>query len=220
VSRWWRCYADTHRNPKIAKLSDSDFRLWHNLLCIAAENDGIVPAAGDLKHVLNRRLDHLLSALKRLVNGGLIDQLGAGYTPRNWNERQYKSDSSAERTREYRKRRDVTATVTVTPPDTETEADTEKEEEGNGGKPPASYAFFGRVVRLKPQDLDRWRIAFSAIPDIMAELYALDAWLDGQPEAKRKGWFHVVAGSLNRKHQEMLASKRKDDGYDPNVITV
>lgn len=120
MSRWFRSYADTHRNPKVAKLSDADFRLWHELLCVAAENDGIIPPAEDLKHLLKRRLDHLSSALKRLISGGLIDPLEDGYEPRNWNERQYKSDTSTERVQKHRAKRNVS----VTPPDTE--ADTEE----------------------------------------------------------------------------------------------
>lgn len=123
MSRWWRSYADTHRNPKIAKLSDADFRLWHQLLCIAAENEGKIPAADDLKHVLNRRLDHLSSALKRLVDGLLIDPLEVGYEPRNWTERQYKSDSSTPRVRAYRAKRNVSGNVSETPPDTETDTE-------------------------------------------------------------------------------------------------
>lgn len=120
MSRWFRSYADTHRNPKVAKLSDSDFRLWHELLCVAAENDGIIPPLDELKHLLKRRLDHLSSALKRLISGELIDPLEDGYGPRNWGERQYKSDTSTERVHKHRAKRNVS----VTPPDTE--ADTEK----------------------------------------------------------------------------------------------
>lgn len=205
MSRWFRSYADTHRNPKVARLSDSDFRLWHQLLCIASERGGEIPPAEDLKNLLNRRLDHLSSALKRLVKGALIDPLGEGFTPRNWTERQYKSDTSAERTRKWRAGRDVTVTVPVTPPDTETE--TEKKEEG-GGKPP-SYAFFGRTIRLKPHDLERWRRTYHTIPDIEAELNSLDAWFETQDEAKRGKWFHTAAGSLNRKHQELMAIRNE-----------
>jgi uncharacterized protein YdaU (DUF1376 family) len=102
-----------------------------------------------------------------------------------------------------------------------TQADKEEKEGGSGGKPPANnYAFFGRTIRLKPSDLERWRQAFHGIPDMEAELIALDAWFEGQDDAKRKQWFHVTAGSLNRKHQDMLTTKKRDDGYDPDVITV
>jgi hypothetical protein len=119
MSRWFRSYADTHRNPKVARLSDADFRLWHELLCVASENDGLIPGLEDLKHLLNRRLDHLSKALQRLLSGGLIDALDDGYAPRNWNERQYKSDTSTDRVQKFRAKRNVS----VTPPDTDTDTE-------------------------------------------------------------------------------------------------
>lgn len=117
MSRWFRSYADTHRNPKVARLSDADFRLWHELLCVASDNDGNIPPLDDLKHLLNRRLDHLSKALKRLISGGLIDALDGGYSPRNWGERQYKSDTSTGRVHKFRAKRNVSET----PPDTDTD---------------------------------------------------------------------------------------------------
>lgn len=32
MSRWFRFYADAVRNPKVARLSDQQFRLWVELL--------------------------------------------------------------------------------------------------------------------------------------------------------------------------------------------
>jgi len=122
MSRWFRFYAEAMRNPKVIRLSDADFRLWMKLLSIASENDGIVPEIGDLKLVLNARLDHLLGALKRLISGGLIDPLEVGYKPHGWEKYQYKSDTSNERVAKHRAK----GNVTVTPPDTE--AETEKKE--------------------------------------------------------------------------------------------
>ena len=119
MSRWFRFYADAMRHPKVARLSDSDFRLWCELLSVAAERGGKIPPADDLKRLLKRRLDHLSSALKRLISGGLIDPLEVGYEPHGWSERQYVSDTSTPRVRKHRKKRNVS----VTPPDTE--ADTE-----------------------------------------------------------------------------------------------
>ncbi|TWB22149.1 helix-turn-helix protein [Nitrospirillum amazonense] len=68
------------------------------------------------------------------------------------------------------------------------------------------YAFEGKVVRLNYSDFDNWTATYHAIPDMKAELAAIDAWLVGQPETKRKGWFHSVPGMLSRKHQERLAA--------------
>lgn len=89
----------------------------------------------------------------------------------------------------------------------------EKERKGKGAPaartPAPDYAFSGKVVRLSKQDFDNWRTTYHAIPDLRAELTSLDSWLTGQSQDKRKGWFHVASGSLNRKHQELMREDRK-----------
>jgi hypothetical protein len=94
--------------------------------------------------------------------------------------------------------------------------------EGKDGKEAADagsgYAFEGVVIRLNESDLDRWRSTFHAIPDLLAELTSLDAWLCGNGKAKQANWFHTVAGALNRKHQDLLAGRAKvaaDPDYMP-----
>lgn len=66
------------------------------------------------------------------------------------------------------------------------------------------YAFSGNTIKLDAADLDRWKKTYHAIPDIEAELSAIDDWLRGKP-AKQDDWFHITSGSLGRKHQEYLA---------------
>ncbi len=117
--RWFRFYGAAMRDPKVARLTDKQFRLWVNLLAVASENDGHIPPVEDLKHVLNRRLDHLLTGVKELLSVGLIDPLGDGYEPHNWSKFQYKSDTSNERVAKHRAKRNVT----VTAPDTEADTD-------------------------------------------------------------------------------------------------
>lgn len=112
------------RDPKVAKLSDADFRLWIELLSVASDNDGIIPPLDDLKHLLRRRLDHLSKALDRLIRGLLIEVLDGCYRPINWDKLQYISDTSTERSRKHRAKCNVAAT----PPDTETETDTYKKD--------------------------------------------------------------------------------------------
>jgi hypothetical protein len=119
--QWFRFYNDTMRHPKVAKLTDAQFRLWAELLCVASENDGAIPGAEDLKHVLKRRLDHLLTGLKGLLKAGLITPYGDGYRPHNWDKRQYKSDSSAERVRKHRDEKKRYSNALDTETDTETE---------------------------------------------------------------------------------------------------
>lgn len=138
MSRWFRFYADAHRNPKVAKLSDKDFRLWVELLSIASEKDGLIPCLEDVKHVLKRRLDHLSSAVDRLISAGLIEPLEHGYEPHGWAKRQYKSDVSTDRVRKHRQQ----CNVSETPPDTETDTETDITPKGvSADKPAPAFTF-------------------------------------------------------------------------------
>lgn len=123
MSRWFRFYNDANRNPKVAKLSDRQFRLWIDLLCLASENDGLIPPLEDVKHLLNKRLDHLSTGVEALIRAGLIDCYRDCFTPHNWNKFQYKSDSSTKRVKKHRAGCNVSVTAPETDTDTETEAE-------------------------------------------------------------------------------------------------
>lgn len=119
MTKWFRFYADAMRNPKVAALSDREFRLWVQVLSVASENEGRVPPAEELKHMLRMRLDHLLSGLDRLISACLIDPIEGGYEPHHWHKFQYKSDTSTGRVQKHRSQRNVSET----PPEAETEAE-------------------------------------------------------------------------------------------------
>ena len=68
MNAWFRFYNQAMRDPKVMRLSDSDFRLWIGLLSVASENGGSIPGFDDLQLVLNRRLVHLWAGIDRLSN--------------------------------------------------------------------------------------------------------------------------------------------------------
>lgn len=152
-ARWFRFYADAMRHPKVARLSDSQFRFWVELLSVAAENDGHIPCVDDLKHVLKRRLDHVLRGLKDLIRAGLIDPLDDGYSPHGWMKRQYKSDVSTDRVKKFREKRNVSETAPDTETDTETDNNPPSPPRGKGVPvpdwiPPEAWAGF-KAMRVK-----------------------------------------------------------------------
>lgn len=223
MSRWFRFYSDAMRDPKVSALSDSDYRLWTELLSVAADNDGFIPHLADTSRILRRRLDKLVNAVNRLVEVGLINVVGDGFEPHNWRKRQYKSDTSTERVKRFRtKPGNVSETACETAPETETETETEN----NPPNPPSlgtvgagvEYAFFGKTIRLNQRDLETWRKRYHAIGDIEATLGALDDWLQGQPAEKRQKWFYTVSSSLDRKHQEEVKGAQSQGSWDGTGI--
>lgn len=98
----------------------------------------------------------------------------------------------------------VEGTAATQPRHTQEEGKERKEDKNT------HYAFFGQVVRLNANDLERWRRAYHAIPDIEAELFSLDSWLLTLGAKERKGWFHIASGALNKKHQQAVAAKAEE----------
>lgn len=108
-----------------------------------------------------------------------------------------------------RARSTSTSIITPLPPCPELEGEAEPPQ-GGGGK--NEYAFSGRTIRLTQADLDRWRKAYHAIPDLVAELHGLDDWLKSASEDKRKSWYFTVSAALGRKHQRWLRGDPMPEG--------
>ena len=113
--KWLRLYSDVVSDPKVQRLPGDKFKAWINLLCVAAQHDGILPPLADLAFTLRIAEDKIASLLADLVDKGLIDVTSDDrYTPHNWASRQYKSDVSNDRVQRHRQRK---RNVTVTPPE-------------------------------------------------------------------------------------------------------
>lgn len=118
MSQWFRFYGDALNNPKVQKLPGDLFKTWVNILCVASQNDGALPAISDLAFLLRVKETALQTDIRSLIDARLIDEDETGLHPHKWEERQFKSDVSKERVKRHRERqRNVTGTVTVTPPE-------------------------------------------------------------------------------------------------------
>ena len=111
---WFRLYHEMIEDPKVGTLSDSEFRLWIELLCLACSSGG----NGDTCYTeeeLNWKLRRNVSeTLLKLFRNGLVKQSIVSkdektgtktretITITNWMKRQYSSDVSTDRVRKYR----------------------------------------------------------------------------------------------------------------------
>ena len=153
MAQWFRLYETVLDDPKAQRLSDQQFRIWVNLLCVSSRFTGKIPAdTKDLAFLLRIDESDVINALDNLIRVGLIDKIKQGYQPHNWNKRQYKSDVSTERVKQFRKR---FRNKIETPPEAEAEADTESETEKKKVTPLA----VARVVASLPDwvPLDAWK---------------------------------------------------------------
>jgi hypothetical protein len=115
VNHWWRAYNEAVNDPKLQLLSDSLFRAWFNVMCIASANGGNLPALKDIAFTLRIQPTKAAQVLAQLHTAGLLDKTETGFIPHNWNGRQYKSDVSAERVKRFRQRK-RNGDRNVTPP--------------------------------------------------------------------------------------------------------
>jgi hypothetical protein len=129
MSRWFRFYDEAMNDPKVQRLPDELFKFWVNVLCMASKCNGRVPIKDVSFHLRMEERDVSFN-VEFLKNRGLIVIKDDHISPHNWLKRQYKSDSSTDRVKRFRKRaRNVTSTVTVTPPETETETEQSRKKE-------------------------------------------------------------------------------------------
>ena len=113
MTRWFRFYDDAMHDPKLLRLSDSTYRAWTILLCIASKNEGVLPQSADIALTLRIKPSIVAAWIAELSSCGLLDSVEGSFVPHNWDGRQFKSDTSSERVKRYRERkRNVTETVT------------------------------------------------------------------------------------------------------------
>lgn len=129
MSRWFRMYDELLDDPKVQRLSGDDFKAWVNILCLASRHDGSLPSSDDIGFALRLDGKKTKAVLSRLASAGLLDETEeGGFAPHGWNARQYKSDVSTSRVKQFRERKKAVSgnadeTFHATPPETDTETD-------------------------------------------------------------------------------------------------
>jgi len=116
-------YSEFATDPKVQSLDETSQRRFVIVLCLQC--DGCLQDLSDEEVACAMRIDtnDLLKTKETFIQKGFIDER---WGVLNWDKRQYKSDSSAFRTKQWRETQKMKrhCDVTVTPPDTDT--DTEK----------------------------------------------------------------------------------------------
>lgn len=128
MALWFRFYSEALDDPKVQSLPPDAFKAWVNLLCIASKTSGALPSIDQIAFHLRCDNETANTFHEELAKRGLIDVGARGSRIHSWDKRQYKSDTSTERVKRFRKREE---SVSVTPPEPETEPDTEVKRDTN-----------------------------------------------------------------------------------------
>lgn len=148
---WFRLYAEFASDPKVHMLSESMQRRLLMLFCFRC-NGHVTLQDEEVTFMLRVTVGEWEETKRLFVAKGFIDETN---TVLNWDKRQFRGDSSAERVRKHReakKQSSVTdatkCNVTVTPPDTDAEQNQNKPDSEEGKSNPSPDASKG--TRLPP----------------------------------------------------------------------
>ena len=218
MNYWLRLYTGILDDPKVQRLPADQFKGWVNLLCLAKENDGLLPSIGDTAFRLRISEAEAQSLVEELATRGLLDLTDEGVTPHNWEGRQFISDedpTAALRQRRARAKRDVTRDVTgpSLPSEADYRAETETESETEQSRE-ASRAPRRSVSRPKVCD-EEFFAELQANPaysvfDVKAIYHRMVAWCNvkgKQPTRAR------LVNWLNREDRPMTAKPRQPNAY-------
>jgi hypothetical protein len=180
-------YDEVVDHPKVQRLSDSAFRAWINLMCLASRAEGRISGdVGDLGFALRKPRARVRELLDALVQAGLLDADGEDYRPHDWKDHQYESDSSTLRSQRSRQR---CSNVAATPPDTEAESETDSQSDG------AFEEFWKAYDPPKAARKPEARRAWAATADIrppqdqlLRAVAAYCAWVAGQSAAQKRDY--------------------------------
>ena len=111
---WFRVYRELKDDPKMGELSDASFRVFIESLCWACEQErmGLTGLRLDNANWAFRR--NVIEPLQDLLQRQMLSTTSDGeiMVPK-WEKRQKSSDSSAERVRKYRAKKNVTLPETL-----------------------------------------------------------------------------------------------------------
>lgn len=106
---WFRMWTDSRNDSKLDALNDREFRIWHKLLCFAAESKerGTIDYLDPEYVAMELRIgaDELDSAISRMVRLRLIERSDARVVFPSFMERQYDKPSDRPEATRERKRR-------------------------------------------------------------------------------------------------------------------
>ncbi len=93
-----------------------------------------------------------------------------------------------------------------------------KESKKEGADAPRRHVFQGEVIRLKSDDLERWRSAYHNIPNIEGELTSYDDYLVTEGLTNSDKWFHRTSAWLRKKDAEYTG--KAADGSGERVAAI
>lgn len=213
---WLRLYTEFAHDPKMQSMSEAMQRRFVMLLCLQGSEQLQKLESAELAFALHLSEVELAETHQLFLSKNLVDER---WNILSWNERQYFSDCSSERSRRFRERQRNVAkteeTVAATTPEAETETDSEAETHtlSRGVRAPAQVqADFEQFWQAYPRKESRTaaRRAFEKLqPDaeLLARILAALSWQRSLPAWRERRYVPYAAN--------WLADQRWEDAGPP-----
>jgi hypothetical protein len=182
---WFRVYAEFATDAKVQSMPEAMQRRLMMLFCLRCSNVLATLQDDEIAHAMRVTDDELAETKALFLRKRFITD---DWIIRKWNERQFASDLSTERSRKHRNGKKESmqrrCNVDATPPDTDTDTDTDKKKDIVD----ESFAQFWSIYPVKaakPQCRKKWgtkacqKIAEKIIADVIAKTKGDQKWLEG-----------------------------------------
>ncbi len=214
--QWFRMYSEFATDPKVQSMSETLQRRFTMFLCLHCSGEYEQLNDDELAFALRLTVPELTETREVFKQKGFLDENGK---IRNWNKRQYKSDTSAERVRKHREnQKKHPCNVTVTPSETDSESDTESEKTKNqdraAAQPEREPGEFVELRREYPKrsGSQRWHDALGAFRARVREGVSPQAILAG---VQRYAAFIRATGKERTDYVQQAATfLGKNKGYE------
>ena len=232
---WFRFYVRTLNNPKAQRLPGSTFKGWVNLLCLAKEYDGALPPVEDISfrlRISKRKAEALLNTLRF---NGLVDE----NRMHDWDEMQYPSDSSTERVKRHRERKehhvDVSSNVSSNVPVTvqsrveeirvETETETDKDSCAAPSQKPKVAALIpacsNQQFAVTESKREEYQKAYPGV-DVALELRSIRQWCLDNPTRQKtlRGVPRFLNAWLSKEQNSGRRSKKPQQTAEEHLAEI
>lgn len=150
---WFRMYAEFSSDVKVQSMDETLQRRFIMFLCLHCSGEFEKLSDEELAFALRITPEQLAETKRVFTSKGFLDENGK---IRNWNKRQYKSDSSTERVQKHRdEKKKRPGNVSVTPSDSDSDSDSDTEK--NKKTPSESRVALKRDGSATREVFEHWR---------------------------------------------------------------
>lgn len=227
-------YSEWANDVKIQSMDETSQRRHIMLLCVTCDGELTKLTDNEIACKLRIKIDELQKTKDLFIKKGFIDDK---WNMLNWSKRQFLSDSSAKRTKDWRDRKNIKNVTShschsdgiVTPPDTDTDTDTYKKENNKRKKVCSELKI--KKIKTKIQEaqkkcekefqenLELFKIKFPGI-DYQEEKRKMLLWIAEKPvkSLKIQSWNLFQCNWLGRVKPGYMQPNKSNNRYSVDPI--